>query len=329
MQWPQYFAAARRPLLVYKKKIYDTSAVKKYCSCLTAAIVACPGGALQAALETVIHERQGCIAKKHGGDLGGRAGRDLAPAEACRGRTSRALARAQEPRGGVQAEGLPGAYDHYNQADGLEYLARTGADATERDVVRAPANRRRASSGAATRPARRGTRRSARAASRRGPRPVGWGGPSRRQARRRPGVRRGAREPDNAEFVRGRERRRAREEAAAAGRRARGATIRLLGPTSSTTATATAAAAAGAARRGPARPSSDGRGDARPHAAEAAGPDRPAGAGDIYYVQTTRLPQATRPAELEARPPSRPSSPTSSASALAAPRRPARTHEPQ
>ena len=109
---------------------------------------------------------------------------------------ARALARAQElGAAAFKRKDYQGAYDHYNQAvTGLEYLARTGADATERDAVRALANRSacklgRGDAGGAAR-----TRRSARAASRRGPRPgTGWGGPSHAgQVRRRvPGVRRG------------------------------------------------------------------------------------------------------------------------------------------
>ena len=56
---------------------------------------------------------------------------------------ARALARAQElGAAAFKRKDYQGAYDHYNQAvTGLEYLARTGADATERDAVRALANR--------------------------------------------------------------------------------------------------------------------------------------------------------------------------------------------
>ena len=50
---------------------------------------------------------------------------------------ARALARAQElGAAAFKRKDYQGAYDHYNQAaTGLEYLARTGADATERERV--------------------------------------------------------------------------------------------------------------------------------------------------------------------------------------------------
>ena len=139
---------------------------------------------------------------------------------------ARALARAQElGAAAFKRKDFQGAYDHYNQAvTGLEYLARTGADATERDAVRALANRSACKLG---RGDAAGAARDAAECARREPAwPKAWYRLGRalfaqdKFGDASQAFDEGARlEPDNAEFGRWRERCRAREEAAAAERR--------------------------------------------------------------------------------------------------------------
>ena len=139
---------------------------------------------------------------------------------------ARALARAQElGAAAFKRKDYQGAYDHYNQAvTGLEYLARTGADATERDAVRALANRSACKLG---RGDAAGAARDAAECARREPAwPKAWYRLGRalfaqdKFGDASQAFDEGARlEPDNAEFGRWRERCRAREEAAAAERR--------------------------------------------------------------------------------------------------------------
>ena len=254
---------------------------------------------------------------------------------------ARALARAQElGAAAFKRKDFQGAYDHYNQAvTGLEYLARTGADATERDAVRALANRSACKLG---RGDAAGAARDAAECARREPAwPKAWYRLGRalfaqdKFGDASQAFDEGARlEPDNAEFGRWRERCRAREEAAAAERRRARRHETDYSRFDFVNDGDGGGGGGGGGRRGPARSGApvvetvEEMHDLMQRKQQAQ-IDQQAPA-DIYYVQTMlRLPQATRPAELEGR--------TAlaavvayleRASALAAPRRPARNPRP-
>ena len=218
---------------------------------------------------------------------------------------ARALARARASGAAAfKRKDYQGAYDHYNQAvTGLEYLARTGADATERDVVRALANARRAlGRGDAA-----GAARDAAGCARREPAwPKAWYRPGRalfaqdKFGDASQAFDEGARlEPDNARV---RARASAPRAGGGGGRRAapRGATRRT---TRASTVNDGDGDGGGGGRRGPARSGAPSSRRSRRcdlmRRKQQAQIDQQAPA-DIYYVQTMlRLPQATRPAELE------------------------------